>query len=111
MAKRRKTGTIKNCKFCGKEFLAKKNSQYCSRKCATTWRRLYGYHYIPKPTGKPKDTLCWQCKKSTSGSDCPWANRFEPVDGWNATSSIVKMGLDRTQESFFVHECPLFERG
>ena len=108
---------IKNCKFCGKEFLAKTNGKYCSRKCATKWRFLYGKRYIPNPTGKAKHTLCWDCEKATGGSDCPWANEFKPVPGWKATPTMVMVTTqtlkraEKLSSSFLVHDCPLFKRG
>ena len=35
------------------------------------------------------EQLCWSCSKACGGSDCPWANKLQPVEGWTATPSIV----------------------
>ena len=109
--KRGKTFTLKKCKFCGKEYMAKTNQQYCSRRCSTNWRKMFGQAYVPYPKGKMKDTLCWECKRATGGSFRPWANWFIPVEGWKATPTRLKMGNNRTITSYDVHECPIFERG
>lgn len=71
------------------------------------WIKTYGAYYIPKGTTAPA-SLCWNCGKATGGSDCPWANRFEPVEGWTATPTIIK--ADRNA-SFMVHQCPLYKEG
>lgn len=60
-----------------------------------------------------KDTICCKCKWS-AGKDkkCPWAAKFEPVPGWEATPTKVRAdvkSVHKTIDSFIVHECPLFE--
>lgn len=60
-----------------------------------------------------KDTICWECEWA-AGKDkkCPWATKFEPVPGWNATPTTVKadsVSLHKEVNSFIVHDCPLFE--
>ena len=50
------------------------------------------------------ETLCWNCAKAC-GHECPWAERFEPVQGWDAIP--VK---SRTADSYIVISCPLFSR-
>ena len=109
MGKYRKTGKMKACKYCGTLFKSYRNVQYCSKKCAALWKSLYGFHYVP--VTPISDTLCWNCGKALADSDCPWANNFIPVEGWEATSTNVNMGNNRTQKSYVVHKCPIFERG
>lgn len=58
-----------------------------------------------------KATLCWDCKKATGGSDCPWANNFEPVEGWDAIPEMITVTTTVQTSSFQVNNCPLFERG
>lgn len=92
---------IKMCLFCGKEFVAKTSRKYCSKECIT----------IAKQSNS-KDTLCWQCGKATAGEDCPWANGFIPVEGWDATPTTINTGYkDLNMSSFVVRKCPLFIRG
>ena len=62
---------------------------------------------------KRKDTLCWECERA-AGKDkkCPWATKFEPVPGWNATPTKIKadkLSVHQTLDSFIVHECPMFQ--
>jgi hypothetical protein len=54
------------------------------------------------------DTLCWDCKNATGG--CSWSSSFVPVEGWDATKTIVKV-VQKEEESYIVRKCPLFERG
>jgi hypothetical protein len=69
-----------------------------------------------KSTGTKKggDTLCWDCAKATAGSNCPWANEFKPVEGWDAkkTERIEMVyGKEKVIESYIVKKCPLFVEG
>lgn len=65
-------------------------------------------------TWQEKESICWRCQHSTKGkfSPCPWAARFEPVDGW----SVVKRNYSlyknekRKLPSYNVRKCPLFKR-
>ena len=47
------------------------------------------------------EQLCWSCSKACGGSDCPWANKLQPVEGWTAKPSIV---------TYRIIECPLYEK-
>lgn len=57
-----------------------------------------------------KGTLCWQCANAVPNEKygCKWSKDFEPVEGWNATPTII--GRQNAQlapiPSFEVHECP-----
>lgn len=88
------------CRYCGKEFTTRTARQYCSVYCSAIANSV-----------KAKDTLCWSCEKCTGGSDCPWANRFEPVEGWDAVPTKIKMTPEKESDSFKVLSCPLFKRG
>lgn len=96
------------CKVCGNEFKKKRwNQKCCSKQC----RGEASY----KPNGL-KETLCWYCKK-TNGKECPWFSRKEePVPGWKATQTELKMHKNgdkngyKIETSYIVHSCPLFER-
>lgn len=88
------------CKVCGKRFASYTAKRCCSIECFSLTRRA-----------KMKDTLCWDCEKAVGGSDCPWANKLEPVEGWEAISTTVKMTPGRGVESFVVKKCPMFKRG
>lgn len=55
-----------------------------------------------------KPTLCWDCANATN-DDCPWVDRGEPVDGWNA--KITKCGRGfQPYDSYAVSSCPRFKR-
>jgi hypothetical protein len=59
-------------------------------------------------------TLCWGCEWA-AGKDhkCPWSTKFKPVPGWNATPTKIvvnEINYKKTIHSFFVKECPLFEK-
>ena len=47
------------------------------------------------------EQLCWSCSKACGGSDCSWANKLQPVEGWEAEPSIV---------TYRIIECPLYEK-
>ena len=74
------------------------------------------------PTLNPSylSTLCWCCAKATTGG-CSWSANFIPVEGWEATPTVIKEGstlhIDennnivdkpRISHSFKVHKCPEF---
>ena len=67
----------------------------------------------------PTQTICWECIHADKGkaSICPWVSEFKPVEGWDATRrDILVPGRNKNQpahydESYRVHQCPLFERG
>lgn len=99
--RRRKLNTL-ICENCGKVFRSFRKSKYCSVICSSRGKT------------STKDTICWDCKKATGF--CSWSEKFIPVEGWKATPTIVKIannyGKNKTfDDSFIVHECPLFERG
>ena len=64
------------------------------------------------------DQLCWRCRIATgrlsrrTGAPCPWAERGDPVEGWDAELTRRQVtdayGL-RHQESWRIRGCPLFE--
>ena len=60
--------------------------------------------------GSPSDTLCWQCKKATDASACPWVYDFTPVPGWTATETNTKFKTIGNG-SYNITACPLFEKG
>lgn len=97
--------TTRKCKSCGKEFNTRTTRQFC-----------FECHKLRVVKNNSKQTLCWKCKKAAGGSDCPWANEFKPVEGWQAMPTIVQMTTQTKQreallqDSFRVHKCPLFER-
>lgn len=48
---------------------------------------------------EPKGSLCWRCNKACIRG-CRWADRFEPVSGWDTTPN---------GRSYQVNACPEFE--
>lgn len=68
-----------------------------------------------------RQQLCWKCEKADGSSDCPWANKLQPVEGWTANKvnrtkiEISGRGKNRFKyrrkiKSFEIIACPLFER-
>ena len=61
-------------------------------------------------------TKCWDCAKATGG--CSWSNSFEPVKGWVAVPTKVKIHksknpteeMIRDNSSYVVIDCPEFLR-
>lgn len=77
--------------------------------------RRYNNYYI-----NSGNQLCWYCAKACGGSNCPWANKLQPVPGWKAEHvyreravEITSRGKKRVRrfdyESYSISECPLFE--
>lgn len=68
--------------------------------------------YVTETTAT-RGTLCWHCQNATN-SGCSWSRSFKPVEGWEATPTIINQGVRRQTgeheltESFFVHKCPKF---
>ena len=55
------------------------------------------------------EQLCWSCSKACGGSDCPWADKLQPVEGWKATRKTM-WGKKAPIETFHIVECPLYEK-
>ncbi len=51
-------------------------------------------------------TLCWTCKNAVG--DCSWSRRFEPVEGWTAEPTKIKLDVNSgaKTDSFCVIKCP-----
>ena len=73
---------------------------HCTLSKLPVGNRDYCSGFKPRP-----DTLCWDCKNSTTNG-CEWAKSFTPVDGWKAIPSVAG-----TSDSYCVFECPKFEKG
>lgn len=61
---------------------------------------------------KCNDQLCWNCKNAYGGK-CPWFTRYEPVENWIATPTILKGHRSYKDAvdipSFKIIVCPKFE--
>lgn len=57
-------------------------------------------------------SLCWECARVYANRGCPWANRFEPVPGWDAEETLLISydGEAHNVRSYNVRACPLFNR-
>lgn len=58
----------------------------------------------PKKASKRIHSICWDCQKANASSDCEWANRLEPVEGWK----IKKSRNADDDEVVKVISCPKF---
>lgn len=54
-------------------------------------------------------TLCWKCGNACT-KGCSWAEKLEPVDGWDAAYSPVKTGWGETIDSYIVFGCPEYKQ-
>ena len=51
--------------------------------------------------------LCWLCAKA--GGGCAWSDRFEPVDGWTARPTRLRLEGKLGRDSYEVVQCPEFK--
>ena len=86
-----------------------------TKEAARAWRKKLGL--APNGTdacdknGKSLEpTICWRCKH-TSLAECPWFNpkNPQPVEGWEAERTKIKVGRNLWADSFRVISCPNFE--
>lgn len=60
-----------------------------------------------------RQQLCWSCAKACGG--CPWSDRFEPVQGWDAESCrrVYRDAAVGTRyiDSYTIRECPEYVKG
>lgn len=56
-----------------------------------------------------KPTLCWDCAKACGR--CCWSDHWkhDPVPGWTAVETILKINGGEYCTSYEVKECPEFE--
>ena len=69
-----------------------------------------------KFAGYKEPTLCYSCARAYSL--CPWSKRFEPIEGWDAVPTKLKVGQSRNGsgeivpqkeiDSYLVINCPMF---
>lgn len=82
-------------------------------KCAecTAKAKLLRSSYHPKKD----DTLCWKCKHSVPSKDgsrgCEWSRSRQPVEGWEAKETSLKIMQEVRIKSYVVRKCPKFEKG
>ena len=60
-------------------------------------------------TSKAWGTLCWSCGRPLDPRSCPWMDRFEPVNGWDAMPTVLQMtgNEGRAVASYKVRGFPL----
>jgi hypothetical protein len=56
-----------------------------------------------------EQSLCWDCALATQPWKCEWADRFEPVPGWEAEECYCGQN-GSGYESYNVIACPKFKR-
>lgn len=68
--------------------------------------------------GMPKRQLCETCYYASgaikNGFKCPWADRFEPVEGWDASPTRKRNQYGKTfvyVDSYIIRVCPHYEEG
>lgn len=57
---------------------------------------------------KPMSSLCWRCRNAVPGKDtgCAWSRSKQPVEGWKAQATELKVYDDIKVASFNVRSCP-----
>ena len=64
---------------------------------------------------RAQGTLCWECAHAAPLVDgsrgCPWSEDIVPVPGWIADRRDISQNPEHSRESYFVHECPLYQKG
>lgn len=56
--------------------------------------------------------ICFECANACGG--CSWSRDFEPVEGWTATPTKVKVCYVRKkvwEDTYKIDDCPEFVRG
>ena len=61
------------------------------------------------PMFSRQQSLCWTCAKACGG--CCWTQyrRYEPVPGWIAAETTMRINGGRIEKSFLVYTCPEFK--
>ena len=55
---------------------------------------------------------CGRCIHAAAGDKtCPWHTMFKPVDGWEATPTVLSENQSYREDSFEVTVCPLYVKG
>lgn len=115
------------CAICGKEVDTKySGTKYCKR-CSQAIKKKYKHKKRVSIDKLRKEfqsnrksiytqTLCWNC--GNAYGKCPWTEvdeltnrvKFQPVPGWVADKTNLKLHHDEKDEdfSYLVHECPMF---
>lgn len=62
-----------------------------------------------KPKAASKSNICMNCKRAARFIEfpCPWASKFEPVEGWKA-KKITKVDAGAEISTYHITKCPLF---
>lgn len=58
---------------------------------------------------KQLTTICWRCANADTNG-CSWAEKFVPVDGWDAIPRTLRIDRGRIVQSYIVVDCPLYRR-
>lgn len=56
-----------------------------------------------------QETLCWTCRNAYAGKCC-WIDRCEPVKGWTAKRSRLKISDGKQVNTWHVTGCPNYIR-
>lgn len=58
-------------------------------------------------SGVGRMNICCGCENFAGG--CPWSERFEPVEGWDAKMVSLRMSEGRAVKTYTIKGCPLYE--
>lgn len=55
-----------------------------------------------------KETLCWICRVPGTGG-CSWDRSLQPVEGWDAKPTKLRLWTGYYVDTFCVKSCPLYQ--
>ena len=57
-----------------------------------------------------KGNICNRCKRAARFIEfpCPWASKFEPVEGWTAEETTLNFASAKNLITYHITKCPLF---
>ncbi len=62
-----------------------------------------------KLPGNCESNICMSCQRAARFIElpCPWASKFEPVEGWTA-EEICKIDGGQEVHTYYITKCPLY---
>lgn len=102
----RTKGYVASCTAKGIPLSHGKTGEYFKFKCDESKRNTLAHV-------RKRVQLCCYCKNFAGG--CSWSRRFQPVEGWTATRTLINHGRngekDRITESYLITKCPEYVKG
>ena len=58
-----------------------------------------------------KEQLCWSCARALPNKGCEWADKYEPVPGWEAIPTTRQQRGCAALHSYRITDCPKYYKG